>query len=99
MAVRVKRGTKAAGASLREAINSKCKDCIFDDQYPGNWKEQVTACSSIDCPLWTVRPVTSGEAPSRLLFEALSEDIAEERVRRIWADPFDPSPWKEERRG
>lgn len=46
--------------SLRTAINSKCKDCIYDPLSDGGtWREQVAQCSSPHCPLWPVRPAPS----------------------------------------
>jgi len=46
--------------SLRKAINDQCKECIYDP-HPGNgnWRQQVTACPSIQCPLYEVRPLSS----------------------------------------
>lgn len=46
--------------SLRKAINDKCKDCLYDPKCGGGtWREQIAKCSSIDCPLWIVRPMPS----------------------------------------
>lgn len=46
--------------SLRKAINEKCKDCIYDNLAPGNWRQQVEACTCVtSCPLWNVRPKSS----------------------------------------
>ena len=43
--------------SLRQAINEKCKDCIYDPHCGGGtWREQVAQCSAVSCPLWEVRP-------------------------------------------
>lgn len=43
--------------SLRKAIDEKCKDCIYDPKSGlGQWRQQVQACTAVDCPLWTVRP-------------------------------------------
>jgi len=43
--------------SLRDAINAKCRDCIYDPKCGGGtWREQVAQCSSLGCPLWPVRP-------------------------------------------
>lgn len=51
--------------SLRAAINAKCKSCIHDPgSGGGTWREQVTACSSSNCPLHSVRP-QSGAKQSR----------------------------------
>ena len=47
--------------SLRAAINHKCKECIYDAiGGAGTWREQVTACTSKACPLYPVRPLTTG---------------------------------------
>jgi hypothetical protein len=44
-------------ASLRVAVNSKCKDCIYDAlSGGGTWREQVAQCSVKSCALWPVRP-------------------------------------------
>lgn len=46
-------------ASLRQAINAKCKDCIYDPLSGlGNWRQQVSLCQIKSCPLWTVRPLS-----------------------------------------
>ena len=43
--------------SLRQAINAKCRDCIYDPNCGGGtWREQVAQCSAPGCPLWAVRP-------------------------------------------
>lgn len=44
--------------SLRDCINEKCKSCIYDPFTAGGWKEQVTVCSSANCPLHPVRPIS-----------------------------------------
>ena len=47
--------------SMRAAINAKCKDCIYDPESAlGTWRQQVEACTIEDCPLWLLRPVSSG---------------------------------------
>jgi hypothetical protein len=44
-------------ASLRRAIDAKCRSCIYDPGCGGGgWREQVAACSSANCPLHPVRP-------------------------------------------
>jgi hypothetical protein len=40
----------------QQAINAKCKDCIYDECAPGNWRQQVTACTIRSCSLWEYRP-------------------------------------------
>jgi len=42
--------------SLRDAINAKCKSCIYDPHAPGTWRQQVHACDNTGCPLHDVRP-------------------------------------------
>lgn len=44
------------GHSLRKAINAKCKDCCYDPADKGTWRQQVTACRVMSCPLHRVRP-------------------------------------------
>jgi hypothetical protein len=46
-----------ARPSLREAVNIKCKACIYDPQAKGAWREQVADCASSNCALHCVRPV------------------------------------------
>jgi hypothetical protein len=45
-------------ASLRQAINDKCKECIYDPNAGGQWREQVEECTSGSCPLFPVRPTS-----------------------------------------
>ena len=97
MAKRARHPTKQAGVSVRKAVNAKCKDCSWDPAAPGTWKVQIQCCPCIECPLWPIRPVSESGEPNRALLDALEEDMPEELVRRIWADPFDPSPWREAR--
>jgi len=54
-----------ARLSLRKAVNSFCKHCIYDRGAPGNWRQQVDACTAQKCPLFAVRP--RSEAPFRVL--------------------------------
>ena len=42
--------------SLRNAINLKCKDCIYDPEVEGGWIQQVSQCELTACPLWEHRP-------------------------------------------
>jgi hypothetical protein len=45
--------------SMRKAINEKCKWCIYDQCAPGNWRQQVQACTISTCSLWAYRPKSS----------------------------------------
>lgn len=51
--------------SLRKAIDQMCKGCIYDP-IPGlgNWRQQVTACTMNDCPLYPYRPISKPHKPS-----------------------------------
>lgn len=44
-------------ASLRGAINAKCRECIYDKGAPGTWRAQVAGCTATSCPLYVVRPL------------------------------------------
>lgn len=43
--------------SLRNAVDAKCKDCVYDKAERGTWREQVAGCGVPSCPLHAVRPV------------------------------------------
>lgn len=59
----IKDGKRRMG--LRASINAKCKDCIYDPKSGlGTWRQQVEACSCLDCPLWLVRPTAAKSAVS-----------------------------------
>lgn len=47
--------------SLRSAINAKCKECIYDPiAGGGTWRQQVSECTSVTCPLFDIRPMSKG---------------------------------------
>lgn len=49
---------KPSKPSLRDAINAKCRECIYDPlSGMGTWREQVGVCTSRACPLYPVRPL------------------------------------------
>lgn len=49
---------------LRASINAFCRWCIHDPIGGiGNWRQQVTACPSADCPLYGVRPRSQPKGP------------------------------------
>ena len=43
-----------------EAIAAKCRECLYDDQSVGTWRQQVSACPATECALWPVRPLAGG---------------------------------------
>jgi hypothetical protein len=50
--------------SMRVAINAMCRACIYDPAAGfGTWRQQVQVCTSLDCPLWEFRPVSSEPLP------------------------------------
>lgn len=51
--------------SLRKAINLKCRECIYDPMAEGTWRQQISACTSPDCPLYPHRPTSQGYAANR----------------------------------
>jgi len=42
--------------SKSKAIVAKCYECIYDPGSTGSWRDQVRKCTSVSCPLYTVRP-------------------------------------------
>ena len=56
---------KGRSISPRQAIASKCKDCIYDTEAAGNWRQQTASCPVVHCALWTFRPL-HGNAPAWL---------------------------------
>lgn len=46
--------------SMRQAINAKCRECIYDPiGGRGTWREQVGDCVSANCALHPLRPMPS----------------------------------------
>lgn len=72
-------------ATRNEAIAAKCRDCIFDSEAAGTWRQQVTVCPSTDCALWRFRPLAEGIAP---WFKARSPSALPDgwqRLPQAWA--------------
>lgn len=44
--------------SFRAAINTKCRECIYDPYAAGNWRQQVEACTAPNCALYPLRPIS-----------------------------------------
>lgn len=61
--------------SLRNAINEMCKYCIYDSHSPGNWRQQVDACTSPKCPLFLVRPRSRGMARVSRSSDEIGTDV------------------------
>jgi hypothetical protein len=50
----------ARKAGLRSKVDAKCIECIYDPCQDGSWRKQVENCTARDCPLYSVRPLTTG---------------------------------------
>ena len=53
--------------SLRKCIDENCRNCIYDEQAKGTWRQQVTLCSVTSCAIYPVRPVTKSPIPQSVL--------------------------------
>lgn len=51
--------------SRLKAINEKCRECIYDSSCPGNWRQQIAACTSPKCSLFPYRPQSEGCSAKR----------------------------------
>ena len=47
----------------QQAIEAKCKDCIYDPLDDGTWRQQVEGCDLVDCSLWEYRPKSRPKMP------------------------------------
>ena len=48
----------------QQAIEAKCKDCIYDSLDDGTWRQQVERCEITDCALWNYRPKSRSKMPN-----------------------------------
>ena len=47
---------------FRGRVNAMCASCIYDpDGGGGTWRQQVENCTSFGCPLYEIRPTSSGD--------------------------------------
>ena len=46
----------------QQAINEKCRECIYDEFADGTWRMQVEACELTACALYPYRPVSRSKA-------------------------------------
>ena len=71
--------------SLRAAVNAKCRWCIVDELAAGSAAVQVELCPSVECPLWTVRPIRAQRIPYSVAVVAeygMTEREADARLRQ-----------------
>ena len=52
---------------LRASVNRMCRICTYDPTDVGTAAQQIACCTHFDCPLHSVRPVTTKRIPLRLL--------------------------------
>jgi len=48
----------------QQAINAFCKNCCYDPEDSGNWRQQVTRCEITECHLHAYRPISKPKAAS-----------------------------------
>ena len=49
----------------QQAINAKCKECIYDDLVDGTWRMQVEQCELTGCALHPYRPRSRSNVPCK----------------------------------
>lgn len=55
--------TRDKRPSMRGAINAMCRECIYDPLSGcGTWRQQVEGCTSPNCPLFPLRPLSAGSS-------------------------------------
>ena len=52
-----------APMTRQQAIEAKCKDCIYDPLDYGTWRQQVERCELTNCSLWPYRPKSRSKMP------------------------------------
>jgi len=57
--------SKPTKAEVWRRINENCRFCIYDKHAEGTWREQIEACTSTDCALYPIRPVSENYEPAR----------------------------------
>jgi hypothetical protein len=79
---------ESRSSSLRKAINGYCRQCIYDSADAGTWRQQVTLCTSTECSLYPVRPLSQDadilldvpRGPHQTVKQVLREVRCESRV-------------------
>ena len=69
----------------QQAINQKCRECAYDDQDDGTWRQQVERCDLTDCALYEFRPTSFSRSrvdrlPVEPNYEALSGEVMPEAL-------------------
>jgi len=68
--------------SLRKCIDENCRNCIYDEQAKGTWRQQVTLCTVESCAMYPVRPITKATIPDNVLDYYLVIDTERARYAR-----------------
>ncbi len=63
----------------QEAIDANCRDCNYDDQDTGTWRDQIERCPSPQCPFFEYRPLTT--ATMKLRQEAKIAAMTPDQLR------------------
>ena len=67
----------------QQAINEKCKDCIYDPANGGTWLKQVELCTFLDCSLYPYRPIPKASKPKNpCVSQAKIDNLAKARDSR-----------------
>ncbi len=69
--------------SRQKAINDKCRDCIYDPQAPGNWRQQTGACTIKTCSLWPYRPVSTPDKRTSRIQAETGPELTEESTNAV----------------
>ena len=65
--------------SLRKAVNTHCKSCLYDPLGgAGTWRQQVEACTSCKCALFPYRPKPTNAKKQQ--FKRTEDDLSPKRV-------------------
>ena len=67
----------------QQAINEKCKECIYDPEVEGTWRMQAKHCELTDCALWEYRPKPRRKTPDMPLSAAVQLQYEGHQVRVI----------------
>ena len=67
----------------QEAINEKCKDCIYDPEVEGTWRMQIETSELSDCALWEYRPKSRSTTPDMADSEAVQPHYEGSQSRAI----------------
>lgn len=82
--------------SLRQAINDKCKECIYDSRAEGTWRQQVKNCTSPGCKLYEVRPMPHSVNNEVNLKEKSSELVQKEEQLALSLNSSDTDETRQE---